>query len=49
MQIIQESALESYDRNIVQILPSNSIEDLESNIERVVSWLDAFKANNGLA
>jgi adenylate kinase len=46
MQIIQESAVESYDKNIVQILPSNTIEDLESNVERVAAWLDAFKANN---
>lgn len=46
MQVVQESAVESYDKNIVQILPSNSIEDLESNVERAAAWLEAYKANN---
>ncbi|CAM9139810.1 unnamed protein product [Ectocarpus fasciculatus] len=46
MQIVQESAMESYDRDIVQILPSNTIDDLESNVERASAWLDAFKLNN---
>lgn len=46
MQIVQESAMESYDRDIVQILPSNTIDDLESNVERAAAWLDAFKLNN---
>ena len=46
MQIVQEEAMESYDRNIVQILPSNTVDDLESNVERVATWLEAFKASN---
>lgn len=38
MQVILEAARESYDAIIVHEVPSNTIEDMESNIERVRQW-----------
>lgn len=45
MQIVQEAAMESYAPDIVQILPSNTVEDLESNVERTAAWLEAYNAS----
>ena len=41
MQTCLEEAMESYDANIVQELPNNTLEDLESNVERIMSWYNA--------
>ncbi|CAL8468544.1 g8084 [Coccomyxa elongata] len=38
MHVIVQEALESYREEIVQVLPSNTVEDLESNVERTVQW-----------
>lgn len=38
MRVVRDEAVESYAEEIVQILPSNSVEDMESNAERVVTW-----------
>lgn len=46
MEIVSEAAKESYAVEIVHELQSNTIEELESNVDRVVSWIDAWKANN---
>lgn len=43
MQVVLEEARESYDENIVHELESNTIEDLDANVNRVVAWLDAWK------
>jgi adenylate kinase len=48
MQVVAEAARESYAEGIVHVLPSNSPEDMDSNVDRVAAWLDAYKANNGL-
>jgi adenylate kinase len=39
LKVVRDEAVESYSENIVQILPSNAIEDLESNVERIQQWL----------
>jgi len=46
MQVIIEETREAYDENIVHELPSNNIEDLESNVNRAHQWHEAFKANS---
>jgi len=38
MQIVLDEARESYDREIVKELPSNSLEDLERNVDTVAEW-----------
>ncbi|KAK9828514.1 hypothetical protein WJX72_000496 [[Myrmecia] bisecta] len=39
MHVIAEEARESYRAEIVQILPSNTVEDMESNVERIAQWV----------
>ena len=46
MQIVAESAMESYSNEIVQVLPSNTIADMESNIARLAAWYEAWQASN---
>ena len=38
MQVILEAARESYDASIVHEVPSNTLEDIESSVERVKQW-----------
>ena len=42
MQVILDEARESYQEEIVVELPSNTIADLESNVERAASWLQSL-------
>ncbi len=46
MQVVLEEAREAYDHNIVHELNSNTLEELESNVERICTWLDNWKTNN---
>lgn len=46
MQVVLETAHEFYAPEIVIELPSNTIDDMESNADRVKQWLDAWKVNN---
>ena len=48
MQVILENARESYDVNIIVELPSNTIEDMESNVQRIVQWLKLYNENNNI-
>ena len=43
MQVILDEARESYREEIVVELPSNTIEDIESNLARTVAWLEAWR------
>ena len=38
MQVILDEAREAYDKNIVHEVPSNTIEDMESNVQRIEQW-----------
>lgn len=42
MQIVLEAARESYDASIVHEVPSNTLEDMESSVERVRQWTDQW-------
>lgn len=46
MQMIVEEAQESYQPEVVQVLPSNSVEDMESNVERTAAWVTAWQASH---
>jgi adenylate kinase len=46
MQVVLDEARESYAEEIVIELPSNDINEMESNVERVRQWVDIYKANH---
>lgn len=48
MQTVLEDAKESYAEEIVVELQSQGMEDLESNVARIVSWIDAWRKDRGL-
>lgn len=39
MQVIADEARESYREEIVEMMQSNSVEDVEANVERICSWI----------
>lgn len=46
MQIVLDDAQESYEADIVVELKSESTEDLEQNVNRIILWIDAWLKNN---
>ena len=46
-QTILDEARESYKQEIVHELPSNTPEDMENNIERIVQWKQQWESQNG--
>lgn len=46
MQVILDDAQSAYDQNIVIELQSDEIEDMESNIDRIVSWKEQWEKDN---
>jgi adenylate kinase len=38
--------MEAYKEDLVHQLPSNKPEDLESNMDRIVEWMDQWIKNN---
>lgn len=46
MQIVLEEARESYDAEIVHELTSDTVDDMESNVERIHAWYENWKENN---
>lgn len=47
MQVILEEAREAYDPNIVHEVPSNTLEDMESTVQRVQAWSKHWIADHG--
>ena len=47
-QTILEEAREAYKVEIVHELPSNSPEQMEDNLERILQWIQQWKQDNGL-
>ncbi|EJD04179.1 P-loop containing nucleoside triphosphate hydrolase protein [Fomitiporia mediterranea MF3/22] len=47
MQVVLDEARESYAEEIVIELKSESTDDLESNVERLVEWVRAWRRNHG--
>jgi len=46
MEVLLQEARDSYDEEIVVELTSNSTEEMDSNVERIESWLAQWKKNN---
>ena len=46
MMVILEEARESYDQNIVHEVQSNTLEDMENNVQRVDQWTKQWIADN---
>jgi adenylate kinase len=45
MEVVAQEARTSYAPEIVQELSSATVEDMESNVERVVAWLEQWKCS----
>lgn len=46
MQVVAEQARESYVPEIIHELTSDSTDDMDSNVDRIAAWLQAWKDNN---
>jgi len=46
MQVVLQEARDSYANEIVHEVPSNTIEDMESNVTRIQQWATQWKENN---
>jgi len=46
MQVVLQEAKESYDEHIVHEVQSNTIEELESNVDRVEQWCKQWILDN---
>jgi adenylate kinase len=46
MQVILEEAREAYDKNIVHEVSSNTLQDMESNVQRVEQWSKQWISDN---
>ena len=46
MEVLLEEARESYDKEIIVELTSNTTEDIESNVERVEAWVAQWRKDN---
>jgi len=44
MMVVLEEASDSYPPHVLLPLPSNSVEELEANVGRIVEWVRAFRA-----
>lgn len=46
MEVIAQEARDSYEPEIIVELQSNSTEEMDSNVSRVIAWIDTWKMNN---
>lgn len=46
MQVVQDEATESYKKEIVVVLTNDTVEEMESNAERMKQWLTNWRASN---
>jgi adenylate kinase len=47
MQMILEEAKQAYDPQIVHAVPSNTIQDMDSNVDRVRTWMEQWIRDRG--
>lgn len=45
METVLEEAREAYAEEIVIPLKSESTDDMEANVQRIVQWIEAWQAN----
>lgn len=48
MMVLLQEAHDSYDQNIVVPLQSNTPQDMDSNVQRILQWVAAYKSQHGL-
>lgn len=48
MEVVLEEARSSYPAEIVVDLKSESMEDLEGNVARIVAWIQAWRKDQGI-
>jgi len=48
-QTLLDEAREAYAAEVVHELPSNTPDQVEENVERISQWIQAWKANHGVA
>lgn len=46
MQVVLNEAREAYEPEIVVVLESNTIEEIDANVERISAWIDSWELNN---
>jgi adenylate kinase len=46
MQVLLEEAREGFDEEIVVELQSDSLEDIDANVERIQTWIENWKEEN---
>jgi adenylate kinase len=46
MEVLLQEARDAYDDEIVVELSSNNSEEMESNIERIETWVKHWRTNN---
>jgi len=46
MGTVLEEAREAYAEEIIVVLQSESTDDMESNVQRIIQWMEAWAINN---
>lgn len=46
MEVILDEARESYDQEIIVELQSDNTDQIDSNVDRIVEWLELWRKNN---
>jgi adenylate kinase len=46
MEVLLDEAREAFDAEIVVELTSNTSDEMESNVERIETWITQWKSNN---
>lgn len=46
MEVILQEARESYDEEIVVELASNTLDEMDSNVDRIEEWIEQWKKDN---
>ncbi|KAJ3306888.1 hypothetical protein HDV03_003925 [Kappamyces sp. JEL0829] len=48
MQVVLSETMESYKKEIVAVLPSNTLDEMEANVERIEAWTNNYLASHSL-
>lgn len=46
MEVLLQEAHEAFDEEIVIELTSNNSDEMDTNVDRIVAWLDQWKKDN---
>ena len=49
MQTVLQEARDSYPSEVVVELQSETTDDMESNVSRIIQWIEAWQSNKGQA